>query len=158
PGLGGQELASWVAPFAEGASLGLTAGGILTAVAYRRHRQRQQRCRGRRIALPVSGNARRAEHELHEAAARGLPGTLRTPVPRPADGLLASGQPVPAIAGVHLTPTMLEVLLNEPAATPPAPFTVKPASQDRCWLLSSATWAALPAVNGTGRGDLLPGL
>jgi DNA-binding SARP family transcriptional activator len=137
---------------------GMLAGGVALALRRRRHHQRQQRPPGRRIALPVSAPARRAEYDLGTAAAQPLPGVLRGALAALADGLRASGQHVPGIAGIHITAQCLEVLLTEPDPAAPAPFTVKPETQECCWVLDSVAWGALPSTNGTGRGDLLPGL
>jgi DNA-binding SARP family transcriptional activator len=140
-------------------ALGMAAGGIVVSVGRLRHRQRQQRRPGRRIALPVSAAARRTERELRQAAAAADDaGTLRTCLAALADGLRTGGQPVPAIAGIHLSPARIEVLLTEPASQPPPPYVVKPGTQDMCWLLAQPAGAHLPRCAGTGRGDLLPGL
>jgi DNA-binding SARP family transcriptional activator len=147
-----------VPPLAAAFLLGMGTTGVLMAVSRMRHRQRQARGRGRRIALPVTPGARRTERDLRAATPPPLPSVLRRVLAGLADGLVGTGQPLPGIAGVHLTQTAAEVLLTEAAAMPPAPFTVRPGTKDMCWTVPAGSWDHLPPVSGTGRGDLLPGL
>jgi DNA-binding SARP family transcriptional activator len=136
---------------------GLLAGGILTSLGQLRHRQRQQRRPGRRIPLPASPAARHAEHALHVGTSP-QPAVLRGALAALADGLRRDSHPLPPIAGIHLTPGELEVLLTAPDPHPPAPFALAPGTQDMCWRLDTAASGHLPAAAGTGAGDLLPGL
>jgi DNA-binding SARP family transcriptional activator len=143
---------------------GLLSGGIVVTLAQLRHRQRQQRRHGRRIALPASPAARRAERAVRAADGPGRQAAaVRAALAALADGLRRDRAPLPAaagihIAGIHIADTGLDILLTEPAAEPPAPFTVAPGSQDMCWRLPGPALDALPAGSGTGAGDLLPGL
>ena len=132
---------------------GALAGAILTSLMRLRFRQRQQRRRGRRIALPAHADVLAAEQRLRAAAGEPI-ATLRHALACLESGLLATGQQLPDIVGLHVTPDLLEVLLNAPAAEgPPAPYQVSPGRQGMCWQLP------LPAL---GRPEtpchLLPGL
>lgn len=122
---------------------GMLAGGVLTKLAQMRHRQRQYRRRGRRIALPASARPHRTERRLaRQAAGQADPqaGRLLRRALRQFGAVLRRDQlPVPAVVGVHLTAGGIEILLTEPASPAPAPFTVMPGTQDMCWHLSLAS-------------------
>src|SRR5215469_4783284 len=132
---------------------GALAGAILTSLMRLRFRQRQQRRRGRRIALPADADVVAAEQRLHAAAGEPI-ATLRHALACLESGLLATGQQLPDIIGLHVTPDLLEVLLNAPAAEgPPAPYQVSPGRQGMCWQLP------LPALARPETPcHLLPGL
>jgi DNA-binding SARP family transcriptional activator len=133
---------------------GALAGAILTSLARLRFRQRQARRRGRRIALPANADVLAVEQRLQAAAPGESIETLRHALACLEAGLLTSGQQLPDIVGLHVTPDLLEVLLTAPAAdAPPAPYEVSPGRQGMCWQL------ALPALAGPETPcHLLPGL
>jgi DNA-binding SARP family transcriptional activator len=133
---------------------GALAGAILTSLTRLRFRQRQARRRGRRIALPAGADVLAAEERMRAAAPGDSVETLRHALACLETGLLATGQQLPDIVGLHVTPELLEVLLAAPAAdAPPAPYAVSPGRQGMCWQL------ALPALAGPETPcHLLPGL
>jgi DNA-binding SARP family transcriptional activator len=136
---------------------GALAGAILTSLTRLRFRQRQERRRGRRIALPASTAVLATEQRLRAT-------TIVQPLRRLRDalaileaGVRAGNGRLPDMVGVHVTPDLLEILLAAPAAeAPPAPFEVSPGRQGMCWQLSLPALAALPAEQAA-RG-VLPGL
>jgi DNA-binding SARP family transcriptional activator len=153
----GDDLAT-VAVFVAGA----LTGAVLTSLNRLRRRQRQARRRGRRIALPADPRTLAAEQRLRARISRqpgapavpGDPGDTVLPE-RDADspsqqppetlgdalallqaGIGATGQALPDIVGLHVTPTALEVLLSAPASqSPPGPFEIVPGRQGMCWQL-----------------------
>jgi DNA-binding SARP family transcriptional activator len=133
---------------------GALAGAILTSLTRLRFRQRQARRRGRRIALPAGADVVAAEQRMRAAARGDSVETLRHALACLETGLLATGQQLPDILGLHVSPGLLEVLLAAPAAdAPPAPYEVSPGRQGMCWQL------ALPALAGPETSShLLPGL
>lgn len=133
---------------------GALAGAILTSLTRLRFRQRQARRRGRRIALPPHADVLAAEQRLHAGASGQPVETLRHALACLEAGMLAAGQPLPDIVGLHVRPDLLEVLLTSPAAdAPPAPYEVSPGRQGMCWQL------ALPALASPETPcHLLPGL
>jgi len=133
---------------------GALAGAILTSLTRMRLRQRQERRRGRRIALPGREDVLAAEQRLHAGAPGEPVGTLRHALACLETGLLATGQRLPGIVGLHVTPDLLEVLLTSPAEEgPPAPYVVSPGRQGMCWQL------VLPAAAGPETEcHLMPGL
>lgn len=140
---------------------GVLTGGVLAVLARMRRRQRQNRREGRRIPLPASKSALRAEQRLRS---RVPPGhlqalTLRAVLRELAAGVAGAGFPLPGIAGLHVTPELLEILLTSPASgPPPAPFSVAPGRQGMCWQLPLPGLAAARSDAGREAGDLLPGL
>jgi DNA-binding SARP family transcriptional activator len=76
------------------------------------------------------------------------------------DGVAANGDPLPPIAGLHLTSGTVEVLLSAPAGgPPPAPFTIAPAREAMCWTADLGWPDCRPEPPAPGEaGDLLPGL
>ncbi len=168
-------------------TLGMLAGGALASLERLRHRQRQHRGPGRRIALPRDEDGRRIESKLRAAARSALarwegagagddaddagdadpiavtplPATLADALRDLGEAIAASGDPLPPIVGVHLTATAMDVLLSAPAAgPPPAPFTIAPARQAMCWTVDLGyPEDCRPAPLTPGEvGDLLPGL
>ena len=133
---------------------GALAGAVLTSLARLRFRQRQARRRGRRIALPANSAVLATEQRLHVATPGESIETLRHALACLETGLLATGQQLPDVIGLHVTADVLEVLLTAPAAdAPPAPYAVSPGRQGMCWQL------ALPALAGPQTPcHLLPGL
>jgi DNA-binding SARP family transcriptional activator len=147
---------------------GLLAGAVLTSLNRLRRKQRQYRRRGRRIPLPADPNARAAERKLRAAASPAGPvSTLPDALHCLETGMLASGQVLPDIVGLHVTPEVLEVLLAAPALdSPPPPYAISPGRQGMCWQLELPAYGGLedsgasggpgaPGVTGSG---LLPGL
>jgi DNA-binding SARP family transcriptional activator len=154
---------------------GALAGALLTSLTRLRWRQRQNRHRGRHIALPVDRRAMAAERRLRSAAlAEAIPlETLRDALASLEAGIVGAGQMLPEIVGLHVTPDLLEVLLGAPAPdAPPAPYVISPGRQGMCWQLelpAATPVAGDPAAcarpgaapdRGTARPacHLLPGL
>jgi DNA-binding SARP family transcriptional activator len=145
---------------------GALAGAVLMSLTRLRRRQRQYRRRGRRIALPADGAVLAAEQRLRAAAPAEPPSTLQEALSSLEAGITGAGQVLPDIVGLHVTPSVLEVLLAAPALdSPPAPYTVSPGRQGMCWQLplddsglaeaGAPRWAGRPSGPGSG---LLPGL
>jgi DNA-binding SARP family transcriptional activator len=158
-------------PEAVAFAAGALAGAVLTSLTRMRARQYQERRRGRRIVLPADHDALAQEQKLRAAAPLSSEPvrTLRDALACLEAGLIAAGQQLPEIVGLHITPEVLEVLLAAPAADgPPEPYAISPARQGMCWQLE------LPAVTAvrdgaagrgtsasglaTGASHLLPGL
>jgi DNA-binding SARP family transcriptional activator len=168
-------------------TIGLLAGGALASLNRLRHRRRQRRRPGGPIALPTEEAGWRAERKLRVAAASdavgrwlsrsgshsthragrpglhsGRPANWRAALRELSEALAADGEPLPPIAGVHVTDNAVEVLLCAPATKPPPPpFLIGPARQDMCWSadLASTGSAVDSAPPSPGElGDLLPGL
>ncbi len=149
---------------------GALAGAVLTSLTLLRWRQRQDRRRGRRIALPRDRSVLAAEQRLRATGAtETVPlETLRDALASLEAGIAGAGQVLPEIVGLHITPDVLEVLLAAPGPdAPPAPYRVSPGRQGMCWQLELPATAALsrdPADGGPARGaaglpcHLLPGL
>jgi DNA-binding SARP family transcriptional activator len=143
-------------------TLGMLAGAALVCLERLRHRQRQSRRAGRRIALPSDADGRRIEQKLRAAAPPGPPTSLRDALRDLSAGVAEGGDSLPPIVGIHLTADVIEVLLSAPAAgPPPQPFSIAPGRQGMCWTASLGDappgWASAPPVPGEA-GDLLPGL
>lgn len=147
-------------PLAAVFAAGLLSGGVVTTIGQMRHRQRQDRRPGRRIALPDSDDAQRTERALRAAAAASRTGqaAIRTTLTALAAGLRAGPQPVPRAAGIHITRDGADILLADPSAQPPPMFRAVPGTSDMCWRLPAETLIALRPAPGTGSGDLMPGL
>ncbi len=137
---------------------GALAGAVLTSLGRLRRRQRQVRRRGRRIALPADPGVLATEQRLR-AATQAVPvETLRDALACLESGILGAGQELPDIVGLHVTPDVLEVLLNAPAADgPPAPYSISPGRQGMCWQLDLPAHA-LVTVPGTAGPAGPPGL
>ena len=143
-------------------TLGMLAGAALVTLERLRHRQRQHRRPGRRIALPTNTDGQRIEQKLRAAAPPAPPASLRDALCDLSEGVGRGGDPLPPIVGIHLTADRIDVLLSAPAAgPPPAPFTTAPGRQGMCWTAdlrdASPEWTTAPLVPGEV-GDLLPGL
>ncbi len=143
-------------------TLGMIAGAALVCLERLRHRQRQHRRFGRRIALPADADSQRIERKLRAAAPPAPPASLRDALCDLSAGVAESGDPLPPIVGIHLTPDSIDVLLSAPAAAPPPPpFSIAPGRQGMCWTTAltdvPSDWAASPPKPGEV-GDLLPGL
>lgn len=153
-----QDAAEQVALF----TLGVLAGAALASLERLRHRQRQHRRPGRRIALPVDEESARIERKLRSAVPPAPPASLRDALVELSEGVAASGDPLPPIVGIHLTSGAMDVLLSSPAAgPPPEPFTIAPARQAMCWtaeLHGPRTDTAITPPDPGEVGDLLPGL
>jgi DNA-binding SARP family transcriptional activator/LysM repeat protein len=147
---------------------GVLAGAVLTSLNRLRRKQRQYRRRGRRIPLPADPDARAAERKLRAAVSPAGPvSTLPDALHCLETGMLASGQVLPDIVGLHVTPEVLEVLLAAPALdSPPPPYAISPGRQGMCWQLElparsghegsgASGGPGAPGVTGSG---LLPGL
>jgi DNA-binding SARP family transcriptional activator len=136
---------------------GALAGAVLTSLTRFRWRQRQYRRHSRRIALPADRGALAAEQRLRAAVpAETLPlESLRGALASLEAGIVAAGQILPEIVGLHVTPDMLEVLLGAPAPeAPPAPYVISPGRQGMCWQLElpAPSGRAQPAVPGDPAG------
>lgn len=155
---GGEEQATQ--HYLEVYAAGILTGGVLTALARMRHRQRQHRKLGRRIRLPADRAALQAEQSLRAAATpehlHAL--TLRSALRELAARTIDAGSALPGIAGLHLTPDLLEVLLTSPAASPPAPFTPAPDGLGMRWHLQLPAMAPATGEEDDDAGDMLPGL
>jgi DNA-binding SARP family transcriptional activator len=143
-------------------TLGMLAGAALVILERLRHRQRQHRRQGRRIALPTDPEAQRIEQKLRAARACAPPESLRDALFDLCEGVARGGHPLPPIVGIHLSADRIDVLLSAPAAgPPPAPFTIAPGRREMCWTAGlrdpSPEWTTAPLVPGEV-GDLLPGL
>ena len=183
---------------------GALAGSVLTCLTRLRRRQRLERRRGRRIALPTDRGVLTSEQRLR-AAATGAPGRQEMagdaearryaatpsglggyddlPAPGYGDlpphgapggqprtlqdalsflegGLLRTGQPLPEIVGLHMTPAVMEVLLSAPASdSPPEPYVITPGRQGTCWQLdlTADLGLAVPDPSAPGAGRVGPG-
>ena len=125
---------------------GALAGAVLTSLGRLRRSQRQARRRGRRIALPPEPQVLATERRLRAVAPAEPLETLRDALACLEDGIVSSGQELPDIVGLHVTPDSLEVLLSEPAADgPPAPYAISPGRQGMCWQLGLPAAAVRPA-------------
>ena len=143
-------------------TLGMLAGAALVCLERLRHRQRQHRRLGRRIALPADSGGQRIEQKLRAAAPPAPPASLRDALCDLSAGVAEGGDALPPIVGIHLTPDCIDVLLSAPAAgPPPPPFSIAPGRQGMCWTTTltdvPSDWAATPPMPGEV-GDLLPGL
>jgi len=158
-------------PEAVAFAAGALAGAVLTCLKRMRWRQYQERRRGRRIALPADHDVLTQEQRFRAAAplASEPVQTLRDALACLEAGLMAAGQQLPEIVGLHVTPDVLEVLLEAPAANgPPEPYAISPGRQGMCWQLELPAVTALPgrsaelATSATGLATLachlLPGL
>jgi DNA-binding SARP family transcriptional activator len=158
-------------PEATAFAAGALAGAVLTSLTRMRWRQQQHRRRGRRITLPADRDARSQEERLRAAAPLSCEPvqTLREALACLEAGIVAAGQQLPDIVGLHVTPDALEVLLAAPAADgPPAPFAISPGRQGMCWQLELPAGTTAPSDPGdraasagalTNPGcHLLPGL
>jgi DNA-binding SARP family transcriptional activator len=136
---------------------GALAGAIITSLTRLRFRQRQERRRGRRIALSASPAVLATEQRLRVSTpARPLERLRDALAILEASALTGNGR-LPDIVGVHVAPALLEVLLAAPAAEPPpTPFEVSPGRQGMCWQLALPALAALPAEQAACH--VLPGL
>jgi DNA-binding SARP family transcriptional activator len=136
---------------------GALAGVIVTSLTRLRFRQRQERRRGRRIALPATATVLATEQHLRAMAPANPLRSLRDALAILQDGALVSPAGLPDIVGVHVAPDVLEVLLAAPAAeAPPPPYEVSPGRQGMCWQLPLPAAALLPAASAACR--VLPGL
>jgi DNA-binding SARP family transcriptional activator len=141
-------------------TVGMLAGSALVSLDRLRHRQRQHRRRGRRIPLPAEPESAAIERKLRAARPVAPPASLRDALTRLSEGVAANGDPLPPIAGLHLTSGTVEVLLSAPAAgPPPSPFTIAPGRQAMCWTADLGSPDAEPEPPAPGEAaDLLPGL
>jgi DNA-binding SARP family transcriptional activator len=139
---------------------GMLAGGVMTALARMRHRQRQSRRPGRRIPMPASAPVMQAEQRLHAIRPPQPATALRAALGELGAGLAASGQQLPDVAGIHLTSSAMELLLASPGSEPPpAPFSVPGGRQGMAWHLPLPAGPEPPAGGYPAEhGDLLPGL
>ncbi len=138
---------------------GALAGAVLTSLGRLRHRQRQERRRGRRIALPADPNVLATEQRLRAAAPAEPLETLRDALACLEAGIISTGLVLPDVVGLHVTPDMLELLLAAPAAdAPPAPFMISPGRQGMCWQLDLPAIVTVPGGSGAADGRGLAGL
>ncbi|MEU8278402.1 BTAD domain-containing putative transcriptional regulator [Microbispora bryophytorum] len=101
---------------------GVAVGSLLT-LARLRHAQRQARRRGRRITLPTDPATLRTEQELHRLAAPDARERARQALATLGDATAAAGRELPHALGARVCPDAVELLLAQPAGTPPTPFT-----------------------------------
>jgi DNA-binding SARP family transcriptional activator len=138
---------------------GMLAGGAGMLLAGMRHRQRQARRPGRRIAIPASAPVIVAEQRLRSATTPQPASALRAALSDLGVGLLESGRQLPDLAGIRLLPSGLEVLLASPASDPPPPpFTVPGGRQGMAWQLSLPDHVPAFPFRPAEVGDLMPGL
>jgi DNA-binding SARP family transcriptional activator len=137
---------------------GMLAGGAVVTLSRMRHRQRQSRRLGRRIALPASAPVITAERRLHAEPDLQPATLLRAALGHLGARLAEAGHPIPEIIGIQVSPDGMDVLLAGPASEPPPPpFTVPGGHQGKVWRLPLADGGVAPYLQ-TGPGDLLPGL
>ncbi len=139
---------------------GMLTGGVMVSIARMRHRQRQARLPGRRIPMPASAPVMAEEQRLRAVRPPQPATALRTVLDELGAGLAVSSQQLPAVAGIHLTSSAMEILLASPASEPPPPpFSVPGGRQGMAWHLALPD-GALPLAAGPDEpgGDLLPGL
>lgn len=156
PALTQQDQLSPLAIFAAG----MLTGGVMVSIARMRHRQRQARMAGRRIPMPASAPVMAEEQRLRAVRPPQPATALRTVLDELGASLAVSGQQLPAVAGIHLTSSAMEILLASPAGEPPPPpFSVPGGRQGMAWHLALPD-GALPLAAGQDEpgGDLLPGL
>ncbi len=128
----------------------MVVGSLLT-LARLRHAQRQARRRGRRIALPSDPATLRTEQELRRLAAPDARTRARQALATLGDVITAAGRELPHVLGARVRVDAVELLLAQPAGTPPAPFT-----QGR----TKATWRLdlSNAAHADSARDVLPAL
>src|SRR5260221_11549102 len=102
-------------------TLGMIAGAALVCLERLRHRQRQNRRPGRRIALPADADGLRIEQKLRAAATPTPPASLRDALCDLSAGVAEGGDPLPPIAGIHLSPDVVGLFLSATRARPPPP-------------------------------------
>ena len=125
---------------------------MLTSLIRLRRRQRQERRRGRRIALPADPAVLAAEQRLRAVAPDEPLASLRDALHVLEQGVVTAGRQLADIVGLHVTPDVLEVLLAAPAAdAPPPPYAISPGRQGMCWQLE------LPATVAPGGPGGRPG-
>ncbi|MGI5157295.1 BTAD domain-containing putative transcriptional regulator [Microbispora sp. CA-102843] len=129
---------------------GVAVGSLLT-LARLRHAQRQVRRRGRRIALPDDPDTLRTEQELRRVAAPDALTRGRQALAQLGDVITAAGRDLPHVLGARVSADTVELLLAQPAGTPPAPFTQGRTKATWRLDLSSAPHAGSPR-------DVLPAL
>ncbi|MEU7890651.1 BTAD domain-containing putative transcriptional regulator [Microbispora bryophytorum] len=129
---------------------GVAVGSLLT-LARLRHAQRQSRRRGRRITLPTDPATLATEQELHRLAAPDARERARQALATLGDATAAAGRELPHALGTRVCPDAVELLLAQPAGTPPTPFT-----QGR----TKATWRLdlSNAAHANSSRDVLPAL
>jgi len=138
---------------------GAIAGAVLANLARLRRVQRQHRRSGRRIALPPERQMLEAEHQLRAVAPAEQLETLRDALVCLEVSLIAAGQELPDIVGLHVKPDVLEVLLAAPAADgPPPPFAISPGRLGMCWQLDLPATITAPSGDGTAAGSRFAGL
>ncbi|MEN3541083.1 BTAD domain-containing putative transcriptional regulator [Microbispora sp. ZYX-F-249] len=136
---------------------GVAVGSLLT-LARLRHAQRQARRRGRRIALPVDPETLATEQELRRLAVPDAHTRGRQALATLGDVITAAGRHLPHVLGARVSAGTVELLLAQPAGTPPAPFTQGRTKATWCLDLNDAPHAdssrdVLPALLTTGHLD-----
>jgi len=126
--------------------VGALAGAVVANLDRLRRMQRERRRRGRRIPLPTDPDTLASEQRLRAAAVTERVETLRDALACLEACIRGTGQELPDIVGLHVTPDVLEVLLAAPAASsPPAPFVITPGRQGMCWQLGLPAVTTVPA-------------
>ncbi len=132
---------------------GALAGSVLTSLIRLRRRQRQERRRGRRIALPADPAVLAAEQRLRAVAPDEPLASLRDALHVLEQGVITAGRQLADIVGLHVTPDVLEVLLAAPAAdAPPPPYAISPGRQGMCWQLELPATGPADQSGRTGGG------
>lgn len=128
---------------------GIVAAALVGTLAGRRRRQQHRRRPGRRITMPT-GSAAATEQGLRSAQAPTGFNLLNTALRSLALNLQAAGRDLPALNGVVLHESRLELHLAQ-AAPPCAPFTASGAGQD-LWTCSAnhPGLADTDALDGVG--------
>ncbi|MEN3541251.1 BTAD domain-containing putative transcriptional regulator [Microbispora sp. ZYX-F-249] len=127
------------------------AGGVAVGSLLTLARLRQARRRGRRIALPADPETLATEQELRRLAAPDAHAHGRQALATLGDVITAAGRHLPPVLGARVSADTVELLLAQPAGTPPAPFT-----QGR----TKATWRLdlNNAPHADSSRDVLPAL
>src|SRR4029077_20944939 len=103
--------------------------------------------------------------KLRAAGPAAPPASLRDALCDLSAEVAESGDPLPPIVGVHLTPESIDVLLSAPASgPPPPPFSIAPGRQGMCWTTALARESSdqvasppMPVEVGDSSPGSLPG-
>ena len=126
---------------------GITAAALLAVIARRRVLQQRARLPGRRIALP-DPLTRALETRLRAADERDTLRQLRSALLQLATGCSQAGRDLPAVAGVCITRTDIELLLLHEDVDAIEPFTGVSATRWRANLDDPQIGDAVPTMDG----------